>query len=160
MKGKFKSFLARDTKTWRKLVVKINAANSAEFREAAWWVSETLWNTTRAPMYFARYSLPDGPMRVEVRIDLLWTKRQFKALLAKAPRAPVKCEVISVEKCEGSVPHIQAWALAMSLRGKSNPAIHETLHWFYNMIGCSYLEEVKMACEQATGIINILAPAQ
>jgi hypothetical protein len=151
-----KLFFGRSTKTWRKVVIRINATNMLELVSGAWWVSDALWTRTGAPMYFARYSTPGDPvMRVELRIDLQWTKDTFWEFLIKSPNAPVTCEVISVEPCEGSIPHAQAWALAMSLRGAGDKSIRETLHWFYNMIGYSYLEEAHMACEHASEMIAI-----
>lgn len=154
-------FIIGSPQTWRKVGIHADVRDAFEFTDAAWWLSDALWEKTGRPLYFCRYSIPGGTVaRVEIAVEIEWTKEDFQTFFDEHPDKPFNVMVTDIQPCEGSLPHAQAWALASSLRGKGDKTIQDTLHWFFNMMGCSYADELRMLCEQSVTVATNLSQSE
>ncbi len=155
---KFLSFFSRKKLTWKKVSINVRyTVVQSEFNNVAWWLANALWEKTGRPLYFAKYAVPtDTVLNVQIAIELDWEILEFIEFFKSVPDHPTDIEVIDVQPCEGSLQHAQAWALAKTLRGKDEREIYDTLHWFYNMLGCGYAQEARMLCEHASLIARNL----
>jgi hypothetical protein len=141
---------------WQKVTVEVSALGlngDPDFIALAWSIADAIWDATQAPLYFARYSQP-GQMthRIEFKVELNWSREKYAQLLGEE----VWWSVASVEPCDGSVPHAQAYLLSRTLRGLGEPLMRDTVHWLYNMSGYNYAQEARMNCEEAIQMLGII----
>jgi hypothetical protein len=137
--------------TWQKVVVEVHTEDTDMFVQAALDITDLLWERALAPMYFARYSGPNTPCRVEIKVELGWSKDKYQDLFENIYPWT---RVVSVEPVEGSREHAYAYLLSRELRGKGEPLMRDTMHWLFNMSGYSYPQEIRMLCETSAVLIK------
>lgn len=136
---------------WKKVSLYVSLTDWADLSLYAWEATDRLWEATKAPMYYARYSEPHSTEgRVEIQVELDWTREQFETLFKTDTLAPVINQLVVLKWPAGSLAHANAYLLSRELRGKGEALTKDALHWALNMTGYSYAQELRLLGEQVS----------
>jgi len=128
---------------WKRVTIRLWGLDDQHgLHTCGWDFTDRLWEATKAPMFFAHYSSPNGQASVEIKVELDWTTAKFKEFFD----GPSTSSVV-VEPFNGSPAHAQAYLLSRLLRGKGEELTKDVLHWTLNMSGYSYAQEVRLLAE-------------
>jgi hypothetical protein len=143
--------LFKNKSRWRKVTLYTNGLDGADLELLALQVADRLWLKTGAPLYYARYSKPNGESRIEIQIKVDWLREQFWEFITEAANTH-----IHVEDADGSEAHAQAYLLARQLHGKGDEFTKDVLHWLLNMTGYSYAQEIRLLGEEISAMATNL----
>ena len=94
-------------------------------------------------VYFARYGDPHaGTTYVEFKVVPLVPDKELETYLRLAYENEVSA--VDIQSFEGSDAHAEAFLLARMMRGTGDEQIADVVHWFLNMTGLNYMDEVKL----------------
>jgi len=133
---------------WKKITIElVGLEQQHDLYLCGWDLTDGLWETTKAPMFFAHYSTP-GHAWVEIKTELDWDAARIELFFRSVKFwAAQYLQSISVVPFDESPAHAQAYLLSRLLRGKGEELTKDVLHWMLNMSGYSYAQEVRLLAE-------------
>lgn len=128
---------------WRLVIIHTDGVYGHDLNRVAWNAADCLCDKMHAPLYFAHYSTPNGESRVEIKVKLTWSLKQFQDFF-REEYCLAASHRIEVKPFNGSLEHAQAYLLSRELRGKGDVLTSDVLHWLMNMTGYSYAQEIRV----------------
>jgi len=138
---------------WKKIVVELAGLEQHDLHLCGRDMTDELWKETKAPMFFAHYSNPNGHAWVEIKTELDWDATRID-LFFRSTRfwSAQFIQNVAVTSFNESPAHALAYLLSRELRGKGEVFTKDVLHWTLNMTGYSYAQEIKLLAEHVAHI--------